>query len=557
MSTINVTNLSGRNGSPNLPDGAVVTGVVTSTTFDGNLKSTGTPTLGLGVTINSSGLVVSGVATAGILSATTLYGDGSSLTGVGESIAPWHYNPDINDQEVPVNTGIGITFNKKVEAGSGTATIKIVNAGVAGTTVQSWGISSATIGITDITLGALVTPLTVNETYQLDIPEGFIVSSTGTNYAGTAYTFSIQDPVNKIWAIGYNADGELAQNNRTEYSSPVQIPGTTWKPSGWTASNMTYETKTMGAVKTDGTLWTWGSNQHGALGTNQADGLKVSSPVQVPGTTWSTVSISYYAMMATKTDGTAWSWGYNGQGMTGLNITAQRSSPCQIPGTTWSKMTGGRQNGGGIKTDGTLWVWGNDDRGQLGQNSQGTKRSSPIQIPGTTWKQLVYNTFESFIANKTDGTLWAWGRNMDGCLGLNDQVYRSSPTQVPGTTWANLAAGGQHTRAGKTDGTLWGWGKNNHGQLGQNNTTNCSSPIQIPGTTWGTGELDLACSTYGTAAIKTDGTLWTWGYNAAGEGGQNDTASRSSPIQVGSLTEWTDVVGQNKRFFMNQLDQTP
>ena len=72
---------------------------------------------------------------------------------------------------------------------------------------------------------------------------------------------------------------------------------------------------------------------------------------------------------------------------------------------------------------------------------------------------------------------------MDGCLGLNDQVYRSSPTQVPGTTWANLAAGGQHTRAGKTDGTLWGWGKNNHGQLGQNNTTNCSSPIQIPGTT--------------------------------------------------------------------------
>ena len=151
MSTINVTNLSGRNGSPNLPDGAVVTGVVTSTTFDGNLKSTGTPTLGLGVTINSSGVNVSGVLTA-----TSLYGDGSNLTGVGESIAPHYYNPDVNDSAVTSETGIGITFNKKVEAGSGTATIKIVNAGAAGTTIQSWGVSSATYNVTQCSLDSLV-----------------------------------------------------------------------------------------------------------------------------------------------------------------------------------------------------------------------------------------------------------------------------------------------------------------------------------------------------------------------------------------------------------------
>ena len=256
MSTIKVTNLRGRNGSPTLPDGAVVTGVATATTFDGSLKSTGTPTLGLGVTINASGVHISGVTTVGVVTGGTFYGDGTNLTGVGESIAPWHYNPDINDQEVPVSTGIGITFNKKILAGSGTATIKIVNAGVAGTVHQSWGVSSATYSVTQFSLGALVTPLTVNETYQLDIPEGFMVDSNETSYAGTAYTFSIQDPVNKLWAGGSGADtGQLAQNNRSEYSSPVQIPGTTWKPSGWTAGNMNYETYTMGAIKTDGTLW--------------------------------------------------------------------------------------------------------------------------------------------------------------------------------------------------------------------------------------------------------------------------------------------------------------
>ena len=85
MSTINVTNIKGKGGaSPNLPDGANITGVVTATSFDGSLKTTGTPTLGLGVTINSSGINVSGVLTA-----TTLYGDGSNLTGVGESIGEY------------------------------------------------------------------------------------------------------------------------------------------------------------------------------------------------------------------------------------------------------------------------------------------------------------------------------------------------------------------------------------------------------------------------------------------------------------------------------------
>ena len=113
MSTIKVNNLSGKGGAtPNLPDGAVISGVatvtnlkptnvnvsgaVTATTFDGSLKSTGTPTLGLGVTINSSGLHISGVTTVGVVTGGTFYGDGTNLTGVGETIAPWHYNPPLN-----------------------------------------------------------------------------------------------------------------------------------------------------------------------------------------------------------------------------------------------------------------------------------------------------------------------------------------------------------------------------------------------------------------------------------------------------------------------------
>ena len=231
MSTINVTNLSGRGGAtPNLPDGANITGVATATTFDGSLKTTGTPTLGLGVTINSSGLHISGVTTVGVVTGGTFYGDGTNLTGVGETIAPWHYNPPLNGLESQISPGIGITFNKAIFNGSGEVTAKLVNAvsGAAGTTLQSWGISSVTKGVTDFSLNN-VSGMGANKTIEITVPEGFIVDSNETSYVGTAWTFSTTEPEAKLFVWGKNQDGFLGVNvQETEYSSPVQIPGTTW-----------------------------------------------------------------------------------------------------------------------------------------------------------------------------------------------------------------------------------------------------------------------------------------------------------------------------------------
>ena len=130
--TLQVTNLN--------PTHINASGVTTATTFSGSLKSTGTPTLGLGVTINSSGLNISGVATAGIVSATTLYGDGSNMTGVAMSIAPITYNPDVNDSTVPKASGIGITFTERIIAGTGNVTLRI--AGAAGTVVEMFGVGN-------------------------------------------------------------------------------------------------------------------------------------------------------------------------------------------------------------------------------------------------------------------------------------------------------------------------------------------------------------------------------------------------------------------------------
>jgi len=515
-----------------------VSGVVTSATLNGELLSTGTPTLGLGVTINSSGVVISGVATAGIVSATTLYGDGSNLTGVGASIAPLFYQPDPYDTGVLLDAGIGITFNQQVKAGSGNVTLSIANAGVAGTVVENFGVgSSVSISENKITINPTA-DISATQVYHISYPSGAFTNNEGTDYVGTAYTFQARTYSYELWGWGRNGHGELGQNSVTYYSSPVQIPGTTWDGRiGKTDRGPNY----ILAIKTDGKLWSWGYNARGQLGVNNR--TEYSSPVQVGSdTTWSHVGGGKDQSGGIKNDGTLWSWGYNGKGALGDNSTVDKSSPVQIPGTTWSEILSGSEKIMAIKTDGTMWIWGANYHGTLGQNQTSGAYSSPVQIPGTTWSSMAM-TSNSAHAIRTDGTMWAWGRNTAGELGQNHTEPRSSPVQIPGTTWSQVTGlYSQALAAIKTDGTLWSWGYNEHGALGQNNRTEYSSPRQIPGTTWS----KVIGGNQNFAAIKTDGTLWTWGSGSYGNLGQNTqgaSARRSSPVQVGSETDWFNIMG--------------
>lgn len=340
-----------------------------------------------------------------------------------------------------------------------------------------------------------------------------------------------------VWCWGYDSNGQLGVTDVLGRSSPVQTVagGTNWRQ----VDAGQYHTA---AIKADGTLWLWGRNINGELGTN--DLTDRSSPVQTiaGGNNWRQVACGSQSTAAIKTDDTLWVWGRSSSGRLGTNDLIDRSSPVQTiaGGNNW-KQVSFRSHAAAIKTDGTLWVWGENSYGRLGTNDV-LNRSSPVQTVagGTNWKQVSCG-YNHTAAIKTDGTLWTWGRNVFYGLGVFG-TDRSSPVQIAvgGTNWKQVSAGNDFTAAIKTDGSLWCWGWNLYGQLGDNTRTNRSNPAQTAaaGTNW----KQVYAGTDHTAAIKTDGTLWLWGRNNTGQLGVNNTADISSPVQtVAGGTNWKRV----------------
>ncbi len=516
-------NASAVSGTPNLK-----LGICTASSFAGNLTGNAA-----GLTNNTSH------ANLGIVTASSLVGDGSNLTGI--AAAPFSQQAvTANSSSTTINVSNGnviymtqsanttIAFSNISDNVAVLYLIRIKDDTSTERTI-TWPSGFVWDGGSEPTLLQKAGGATYkSQTFKL------ITRDNGTTwYASEVSNFDTVLP-RQIWMWGFNESGQLGVNDKTDRSSPVQVPGTTWSVKGDMGNKWAHN------IKSDATLWAWGSNSYGVLGQNNT--TSYSSPKQIPGTTWATVNSGQMDVVMSKTDGTLWVLGRNGNGSLGVNAPASTyaSSPTQVPGTTWSStyFTSNSYHGVklAVKTDGTLWTWGQNNYGQLAQNDR-TVRSQPIQIgTDTTWKRPAETRARSTGCIKTDGTLWMWGRASYGTHGDNtDQTSRSSPVQVPGTTWTNLACGTYQSVATKSDGTLWIWGDNRNGGLGQNqpNNSHRSSPVQIPGTNWD----DINAGQHFVAATKTDGTLWTWGENDGGQLGHNDIIDYSSPNQIPG-TDW-------------------
>ena len=315
------------------------------------------------------------------------------------------------------------------------------------------------------------------------------------------------------------------------------------------------------ALKADGTVWTWGMNDCGGLGTDACgklgDGTTISRsiPVQVHGPNDVGYLTSITAIMggehenyALKSDGTLWAWGGNFTGQLGNGNYTNTLVPVQVSGLVSVTALGGRgYHNLAVTADGAIWAWGWNRNGELGHDTSaspcpyglyGTCSNVPRQVIGISHPLTVTGGGFFSLALMPDHTLMAWGRNNHGELGDGTYTDRPAPVHVIISVLSNVvnvSAGWFHAVALTANGRVWTWGDNNAGEigLGLTSTVGMNAPVQVPGLS---NVIAVSGGDGFTAALLSNGTVWTWGYNGFGQLGDGTYTDRSSPVQVKNLT---------------------
>ncbi len=340
--------------------------------------------------------------------------------------------------------------------------------------------------------------------------------------AGLFHTMAIKSD-GTLWGWGDNEYGQIGDGTKLNKLSPVQIGSSDRWVSIATGS---YHTM---AIESDGTLWGWGNNQYGKLGDGTSED-KIS-PVQI-GTdnTWVAVSAGNHHTIAIKSDGTLWGWGWNCFGQLGDGTRMDKLSPVLI-GTenNWISISAGNDHTIALKSDGTLWAWGGNSIGQLGDGTT-VDKLSPVQIGTDIWVSIAAGAWHS-MALKSDGTLWAWGYNGYGQLGDGTNANKYSPVRVGrigiDENWIAVETGRFHTIAQKSDDTLWAWGRNAEGQFGNGKTLDKTYPEYVGlYSPYGNRLVSIAAGGYHSLAVTARGDLLAWGSNNHGQVGTGGISER-------------------------------
>ncbi len=361
----------------------------------------------------------------------------------------------------------------------------------------------------------------------------------GLNYAANSQTIAaggwhslVVCNDGTVKAFGENASGELGDGTDIDRSTPVAVTGLSDIISVSGGGDQ-LEAHSL-ALKSDGTVWSWGSNIYGALGNGTTTNTNV--PGQVLLLTGATaISAGGWHSTALKNDGTVWTWGWNTDGQLGDGTKVDKILPAQVSGLTNVKaIAAGTYHTLALKKDGTVWAWGDNISGQIGDGST-TDRSEPVQVTGLTdVVKIAAGRFFS-LAVKSDGTVWTWGENLYGQLGNGSTTDSSVPVQVSGLsgiTTATAATGAFHCLAVKNDGTIWTWGRNTYGNLGDGTTTNSFTPVMMTDISDAAG---LAAGTNFSLLYKNDGSFWACGRNASGQLGDGTLLQRNTVVQATSL----------------------
>jgi|GEM_PF-2980845 len=342
-----------------------------------------------------------------------------------------------------------------------------------------------------------------------------------------SYSLAIADD-GTLWSWGRNEHGQLGLGDTTDRNAPVRVSAeTTWVAvAGGYAHSI--------ALKSDGSLWVAGDNGYGQLG---IPGEQHSTFQRVgTGNDWVAIGAGDDFTLAIKADWTLWTWGRNRFGQLGRGDAAVEEVPAQVAGSGWVLAAGGADHAVAIKEDGSLWAWGVNTYGQLGNGTRQGYVSQPQRVGAENDWLLASAGVNggAIVAIKTDGTLWGWGRNISGELGLNGEEALIPRKLSPATDWVDVATGSGFTIALEAGGILWASGANARGKLGIPDESNYYEFTRVPGSGW----LYVATGDSHALVITEEGALYSWGSNQFGELGQGTSDIQGNGPVPGFKARW-------------------
>lgn len=337
-----------------------------------------------------------------------------------------------------------------------------------------------------------------------------------------------------VTAWGSNEFGQLGDGTTTDRSGAVLVPSFGGAASADGSLSFSI------VVKSDGSVWGWGSSISGELGI--VDPL-VLTPRQIAGiSNVEEVSAGWFHVVARKQDGTVWTWGANTAGQLGDTTTTDRTTPVQVtlPATAVS-VAAGQFHTLAALSNGEVWAWGFNGTGALGDGSL-LSSTQPVQVSGlTNVDEVTAGEFHS-VARKADGTVWGWGESFPGQIGDGSNgTPVLTPVQATGiTTAVEVAAFRDHTLVRMADNTVWGYGQNASGELGDGTNVSRTTAVQVSGLT---GSSGIAAGFEHSLSWKNNDSIDAWGSNGVGQLGDGFSLRQNKPVQVTGVSSAVSAAG--------------